>query len=433
MKSIHLTNAWHESSGGIATFYRALMTAADAHRHFMRLIVPAKETRVEDRTPYVRIYHLGASHAPLSRNYRWLLPFRYLGPHSEIRNILIAERPDLIEVCDKYTLQYLAGLVRRDLVFPDGQRPTLVALSCERMIDNLPAYLPRFPLSETFCRLYMKWLYFGLFDHHIAVSDFTAQELRTASHGHMVQRGVWIRGMGVDIDNFNPERRDPLLRRRLLARAGGTEQSILLLYAGRLAPEKSLDLLVGVMQQLSRSTEFDFRLAVAGDGVMRKSLERAVAISCPGRFAFLGHIGHGPELAAIYASADAFVHPNPAEPFGIAPLEAMASGLPLVACNRGGVLSYASASNAWLADPTAPALASAVLSAALQPAARRAKAMAALETARRRAWPNVAAEFFGLYRAIHEWHSGTARTPAIPPDFLSTAGNWLGREVQTPS
>ena len=433
MKSVHLTNAWHEASGGIGTFYRALMTAASAQGHDMRLIVPGKDTRVEDVSPHVRIYHLQAPHAPLNRNYRWLLPQRYLKPGSEIRDILLAERPDLIEICDKYTLQYLAGVVRRDLLFPAGRRPTLVALSCERMIDNLPVYMPRFPFSELFCRTYMKWLYFGLFDHHITVSDFTAKELREASHGHMVRRGVWIRGMGVDVDSFDPSRRDPLLRRRLLTRAGGSERSILLLYAGRLAPEKSLDLLIGVMQRLSLSTEFDFRLAVAGDGVMRASLERATAVHCPGRLVFLGHIGTREELAGVYASADAFVHPNPAEPFGIAPLEAMASGLPLVAPNRGGVLSYASESNSWPAEPTAAGLASAVLSMARQPAVRRAKAMAALETARSRAWANVAADFIGLYRAIHEFRLGASRTPVIPPDFLSTAGDWLGRELQEPS
>ena len=51
-------------------------------------------------------------------------------------------------------------------------------------------------------------------------------------------------------------------------------------------------------------------------------------------------------LADYYANADVFVHPNPKEPFGIAPLEAMASGVPTVAPDAGGILSYATDENA---------------------------------------------------------------------------------------
>jgi len=429
MKSVHLTNAWHRTSGGIGTFYRALMAAAGSNDHYLRLIVPATETRVEDVSSHVRIYHLQAPIAPLNHGYRWLLPQRYLWPRSDIRRILYEERPDLIEICDKYTLQYLGGLIRRNWFFPDGQRPTLVGLSCERMIDNLLVYLPLFPFAESFCRLYMKWLYFPLFDHHITVSRFTADELRSASRGHIVRRGVWVRGMGVDTAAFSPARRDPLLRRRLLALSGGESASLLLLYAGRLVPEKNLHMLVRVMSLLRECREFDFRLVIAGDGMLRRSLERDVALSCPGRVAFLGHIAAPAELASAYASADAFVHPNPAEPFGIAPLEAMASGLPLVACNCGGVISYAASSSAWLAAPDPHAFAEAVLALARSPGERQVRARAALETARRFDWPNVAAGYLRLYREIHEWHSGSCPNPRIQPDFISTAGNWLGLEV----
>ena len=73
---------------------------------------------------------------------------------------------------------------------------------------------------------------------------------------------------------------------------------------------------------------------------------------------------------AAPAAADVFIHPNPREPFGIAPLEAMASGLPLVAPNSGGILSYANDENSWLAEPTAAAFAAAI-SDVLENAGRR--------------------------------------------------------------
>jgi hypothetical protein len=48
VKTLHLTNSWHEKSGGGATFYRALITEANRRRHIIRLVVPAAESRVEE-------------------------------------------------------------------------------------------------------------------------------------------------------------------------------------------------------------------------------------------------------------------------------------------------------------------------------------------------------------------------------------------------
>jgi glycosyltransferase involved in cell wall biosynthesis len=96
------------------------------------------------------------------------------------------------------------------------------------------------------------------------------------------------------------------------------------LYAGRLVAEKNLPLLPDVMELLASDAEHDFRLVVAGDGVMRSTFEQICTQKVPGRVTFLGHIRGRDELAGLYANADIFVHPNPREPFGIAPLEAMA-------------------------------------------------------------------------------------------------------------
>ncbi len=74
----------------------------------------------------------------------------------------------------------------------------------------------------------------------------------------------------------------------------------------------------------------------------------------------LGQINDTETLANLFANCDAFVHPNPREPFGITPLEAMASGLPVVAPNSGGVLSYANSENAWLSEPTAECFSEAI-------------------------------------------------------------------------
>jgi alpha-1,6-mannosyltransferase len=412
MKSVHLTNAWHETSGGISTFYRALIEAANRNRHELRLIVPGEETRIEEKPPYCRIYHLKSPTAPFNSAYRWILPYRYLLPWGDVNRILREERPDVVEICEKYVLPYLGGLIRRGWLAGLAFRPAVIGLSMERLDDNLKSYLPAMPsgVAEAFCRFYMKWLYFPFFDHHITISPHTAAELRDASLGHDIERGVWIRSLGVGVNQFRPDRRT----------TRAAQNSRLLVYAGRLAPEKNLKLLVETMAILAGHSELDFRLVVAGAGMERERLETALARVCPGRARFVGHLNHA-ELADLYAGADAFVHPNAAEPFGIAPLEAMAAGLALVAPAQGGVLTYAGPHNAWLAEPTPAAFASAVIAATTDSEDRQGRLRAARETAERFAWPAVADGYLALYEQIQRCFAGQKRIEDLAPDFRSTA------------
>jgi len=181
LKTLHLTNSWHETSGGIATFYRALMDAANRRGHSIRLVVPGEDDRVEETGEFGRIYHVKAPRARFNSQYRMIYPRQFLPAGSSLQRILAAERPDLVEICDKYTLNYLGALLRRGLLRTLDFRPIVVGLSCERMDDNFRTYVGRIPFARRFCAAYMRWIYFPFFDHHIANSAYTAEELRAAS------------------------------------------------------------------------------------------------------------------------------------------------------------------------------------------------------------------------------------------------------------
>jgi alpha-1,6-mannosyltransferase len=393
---MHLTNSWHENSGGIATFYRALIVEANRRAQPIRLVVPAALDRIEEAGEFGRIYHIQSPSSPLNPDYRTIYPSQYLFPEGKLQQILAAERPDLVEISDKYTLNYLGALLRQRLLPAVDFRPVVVGLSQERMDDNLRSYLGDLPFSQTFCSLYMRWLYFPFFDHHIANSDYTVSELRPAAQGQLVPRGTWVRPMGVDLTQLSPQRRSAELRRRLLQNFGCADESVLLLYAGRLAPEKNLSLLFDLLIHLSRNGARDYRLLVAGDGIERRRWEKC-SHEAPGRALFLGHIKDRNVLADLYANSDVFVHPNPCEPFGIAPLEAMASGLPLVAPSTGGVASYAHAGNAWIAEPDVESFAKAVEEAATNRRLASEKIRNALATAQFYGWESVASSFLDLY------------------------------------
>ncbi len=423
-KSLHITNAWHDTSGGIATFYRALLAAATAERQAMTLVVPAAADAVEDWSEGVRVYRVRACPAPLSGGYRLLGPMGYLLPRGRIAEILRRERPLLVEVCDKYTLPWLAGLLRQGLPRGAG-RPTVVGLSCERMDDNVAAYLSGHAAARGLCRAYMKWFYFAMCDHHVAVSRYVAGELELAGRGHAVRRGVWIRPMGVDAGIFGGARRIPEARARLLAECGWPDGAFVLLYAGRLAPEKNPELLLECLRNLP---EERFRLLIAGDGPLRAQLERDAAELGPGRVHFLGHVREREALAVLHANSDVFLHPNPREPFGIAPLEAMAAGTALVAPPSGGIATFANEDNAWLAPAEGEAFAAAVRAIAGQPELREAKTAAARRTALGFDWPEVAAGFLRLYRHLHLLREGGEAPAGMKAAFYSTPGDRFGRE-----
>jgi len=419
MKTLHLTNAWHETSGGIATIYRALLQAAERRGQEIRLIVPSAEDRVERVGAHAIIYHLKAQRAPLNSGYRVLWPTAYLSRDSPIQRILKEEKPDLIEVCDKYNLHYLAALSRLRLMQDIESKPTTVGLSCERMDDNFATYLGRSQVGRTFCRWYMKWIYFPFFDHHIVISQHTANELRAVSSGHAVERGVWLRHPGVNLSVFNGKYRIAKARARLLRRLGRDESCRLLVYAGRLAPEKNLQLLLQTMRRL-RESDPNALLLIVGDGMARSAMETDAA-DLKGAVEFLGHVNVPSELAEILGGCEVFLHPNPREPFGIGPLEAMACGLALVAPNSGGVTEYANNVNSTLVEAAPLAFAEAVHELLRNPGLLAAKSRAAEETANTFSLECSADALLDLYAVIDDVTRGRLPLNEAGTIFRSTA------------
>lgn len=427
MKTLHVTNAWHSSSGGIATFYRALMDAATQRQHQMRLVVPGEQDRVEEVGPNARIYTIAARPAPLNSDYRMMRPSAYLGRGARLRQILNEERPDVVEVCDKYTMNYFGGMLRVGMMADVAVKPLVLGLSCERMDDNVRAYFGWNAPARSLTHFYMKWLYFALFDHHITNSEYTAEELRTASHGHPVRRGVWIRPMGVDIHELSPRHRSSFSRYELLQHVRASHNSVLLLYVGRLAAEKNIGLLLDTLELVSKDARKDWHLVVVGDGGQRSQFLSDAARRMPGRVEWLGYVRDRKELARIYANCDVFLHPNPREPFGIAPLEAMASGLPVVVPDRGGVRAYADATSAWLAPADAVSFAQAAHDAVFEHETREEKTTRALQTAFEFRWERVAGSFIDLYEDL--WHAHQGHVPRMGADFYSTPPAGRGSTV----
>jgi glycosyltransferase involved in cell wall biosynthesis len=134
---------------------------------------------------------------------------------------------------------------------------------------------------------------------------------------------LWQRG--VDTEMFQPHLTSAQMRSRL---SQGRPESPLLLYVGRVSAEKQIDEIKPVLEAIPEA-----RLAIVGNGPHREALEAHFAGT---NTHFVGYL-QGLELAAAYASADAFIFPSRTETLGLVLLEAMAAGCPVVAANSGGI------------------------------------------------------------------------------------------------
>ena len=217
--------------------------------------------------------------------------------------------------------------------------------------------------------------------------DGTRAELLAHGIGHAV---VW--GRGVDTAHFNPGRWTPACRRWL---AGGDDTAIVL-HVGRLAPEKNLEVLAEAWRMAYAALGPRVAFVMAGDGPLAGRLRS--------RLPFARHIGFVDRetLATLYASADLCVIPSKTETCGLVALEAMASGLPVVAADAGGLKeSVRHGETGFLVSPDDPhAYVDAIAELVVRPFQRREFGVAARRAAQDRDVRPEDAELLAQYAAV---------------------------------
>lgn len=236
----------------------------------------------------------------------------------KMRRLLRRHRPDLVHVATEGPLGFSALIAAGWLGVP-------VASSFHTNFDYYASAYGFFGLGRL-AFAYLRW-----FHNRTRVTLVPSEGTRRRLASDGIERvEIWSRG--VDGRLFNPAHRDDSLRAGL----GLGPDDPLVVYVGRLAPEKNLSALLSAFERLRAATPADrrerLRLALVGAGPLLGSIEMARQ---PG--VVVAGERHGAELSRWYASGDVFAFPSLSETFGNVVLEAQASGLPVVGFDSEGV------------------------------------------------------------------------------------------------
>ncbi|MFA9558342.1 glycosyltransferase family 4 protein [Evansella sp. AB-rgal1] len=189
---------------------------------------------------------------------------------------------------------------------------------------NFDDYLGYYHLlfMEKWIWKYMTWFH-SFFQKVYVPSQSTKEKLLK----YKVHQNIEIWGRGVNNTYFSPLKRTVTMKEKL-----GIKEKNVLLYVGRIAPEKDVRIAVDTFHNLPKESKKDTHLLIVGDGPQRKALSAKIEK----QITYTGFM-EGEELAEVYASSDVFLFPSPTETFGNVVLEAQASGLPVVGAKSGGV------------------------------------------------------------------------------------------------
>jgi alpha-1,6-mannosyltransferase len=299
MRIVRLANFVAPNSGGLRTTLAELGAGYLAAGHEPVLVIPG-ERDGDEQTAQGRVITLRAPRLPFTGGYR------VLWRRKRLARLLAALRPDALEVSDRTTLRW-TGAWARD----HGVPAVMVSHESVTALVGLTGLGPSRVVADWLNRRTAR-----AYHRVISTTSWAAAEFERIGAANLARVPL-----GVDLATFSPAAGN--IRTQYVG-----EGQILLVHAGRLSAEKKPQRSLTTLATL-RAGGMPVRLVVAGEGPLRSRLvRRAVRGGLP--VTFTGFLPGRADLAALLASADVAIAPGPAETFGLAALEALACGTPVV-------------------------------------------------------------------------------------------------------
>jgi len=371
MRIAFVTETWHPSTDGVVT--RLTNTVRELARmgHELLIVAPRPAPPSFEGIPVRSVPTAGLWFIAGGR--QWGLPV------PQVLRELSEFRPDIVHVVNPFVVGIAGVVYARRYGVP------LVASYHTNVADYAAYYHLGFTQGAI-------WALLRALHNRADLNLVTSDTIRRDVEAHGIERvELWQRG--VDTRFFHPGRRRDDFRSRLAAEDPSRP---LLAYVGRIAPEKGLDRLRALFDD-----DLPVNLAFVGDGPDRARLE-ALFRGTPTRFTGMLY---GEELATAYASVDLFCFPSTTDTLGLVVLEAMASGIPVLAASAGPShemldrcgcgLFFDPARRASMTEALGPLLTAPDWAAELRTLGRRAR-----EEAERHSWAEATRQLVRQYEQV---------------------------------
>lgn len=381
----YITETYPPDINGVAMTVAKTVETLRSRGHELQLIRPRNATDPAGRGPDpMQEFLVRGAPIPLYKQLKLGLPAK-----RALIQLWSRRRPDLVHIATEGPLGWSAMQAARKLKLP----------VCTDFRTNFHAYSQYYGLG---------WLKGAIFSymkkfHNMAQCTMVpTQDTFEQLHSMGFER-LQVVARGVDTQLYSPERRSDALRTQW----GASAQTLVLLSIGRLAAEKNLDLVVESYQKI-RAAVPDCKLVFVGDGPYRATLEA----KCPD--AVFAGFRTGIDLAQHYASADVFLFPSLTETFGNVTLEAMSSGLPVVAFEHAAAKELiVSEMHGLLADAHHPhQFVSHALKMATTPALRLHLQSHVRARAMEMGWSSIMEKLESVYSTLSESQDSSPRTQA---------------------
>ncbi|HEX3451586.1 MAG TPA: glycosyltransferase family 1 protein [Isosphaeraceae bacterium] len=379
MRVTLVTETYFPQVNGVSRTLRELVRVLTECGDEVQLIYPDYGEAVDRE----KVHTVRSIVLPFYKELRLPLP-----PFSAVHRAIKSFQPDVLHIATEATLglSVLRHALRRRLAVVSSFHTNF-----DQYSNHYHVGWAKMPIWR-----YLRWFHNRTRETYVP-SETTIRELKGLGFERLV---LWKRG--VDSTLFRPARPGRIDVRRKL---GWAPNDVVISYVSRIAPEKNVDYLADALEIVA-SRRPDVRMLLVGDGPTRPALQRRV-----GSFAHFAGYRQGEDLADHYAASDIFAFSSLTETFGNVVLEAMASGLPVVAVRAGGVgETVRSGTTGILVEPADPParMAAALLESIENREQRLTMAAAAREYALSQSWDAIMAGLRSRYEAAIDEHAGAA-------------------------
>jgi alpha-1,6-mannosyltransferase len=328
VRIVDVNEFYAPAGGGVRSYLDRKIGILASMGHELIVVAPGREDRVEERPGGGRIHYVRAQRMPFDARYG------LFWDAEPITRLLDHYDPDVVECSSPWRPAWIVGQWQ-------AKGPKRALKSFFMHNDNLEAYAmrwfegvaPRDRIERVF-GWYTRYMarFLGLYDTVVTNGPALARRMR--GRGLTIDEGI---ALGIEREHFSPSFRDEGLRAALLAQCGLPEDANLLVAIGRHHAEKRWPVVIDAVERAG--AELPIGLVLIGEGMGSKGIERRVAASPHIRLFRPVRDRH--QLARIMASADAFLHGNDSETFGLVVSEALACGAPLIVPDIGGASEVA--------------------------------------------------------------------------------------------